>query len=161
MSNDRHTRDSMSIEETPVSNRLEITAIVEVLERKGLCSKQDFSNIITEFRHKIPHAPVPQPAFPKPYLLAETENEIIDNIMELLNKNGLTSHQSANVLERLLGWMIGWCNECKGDDEPTRMRRRDHGMQTGGPPPRFAPESIPIHTSFPNDHPFLRNLANL
>jgi hypothetical protein len=33
--------------------------------------------------------------------LTETENKIIDDILELLNKNGLTSHQSQNLLERL------------------------------------------------------------
>ena len=34
-------------------------------------------------------------------LLTETENTIIDDILELLNKHGLTSHQSQNLLERL------------------------------------------------------------
>ena len=33
--------------------------------------------------------------------LTETENKIIDDILELLNKNGLTSHHSMNLLERL------------------------------------------------------------
>jgi hypothetical protein len=40
MSTDRPTRDSMSIEEATVSNMWEMAAIVEVLERKGLCTKQ-------------------------------------------------------------------------------------------------------------------------
>jgi len=38
--------DSMSIEEASVSNIWEIAAIVEVLERKGLCTKQDLYDII-------------------------------------------------------------------------------------------------------------------
>ncbi len=54
MSDDRPTRDSMSIEEATISNMWEITAIVEVLERKGLCTKQDRYNIIAEFRRKNP-----------------------------------------------------------------------------------------------------------
>ena len=41
------------------------------------------------------------PRFPEPYLLTETENTIIDDILELLNKNELTSHQSMNLLERV------------------------------------------------------------
>ena len=41
MSEDRPKRASMSIEEATVSNMWEIAAIVEVLERKGLCTKQD------------------------------------------------------------------------------------------------------------------------
>ena len=40
MSNDRPKRETMSIEEATVSNMWEIAAIVEVLERKGLCTKQ-------------------------------------------------------------------------------------------------------------------------
>lgn len=40
-------------------------------------------------------------AFPEPYLLTETENKIIDDMLELLTKHGLTSHQSRNLLERL------------------------------------------------------------
>jgi hypothetical protein len=36
MSTDRPKRESMSIEEATISNRWEIAAIVEVLERKGL-----------------------------------------------------------------------------------------------------------------------------
>jgi hypothetical protein len=48
---------------------------------------------------------IPETAFPEPYLLTETENKIIDSILALLNKHGLTSHQSKNLLERL-GSMI-------------------------------------------------------
>jgi hypothetical protein len=40
MSDDRPKRDSMSIEEATISNMWEIAAIMEVLERKGLCAKQ-------------------------------------------------------------------------------------------------------------------------
>jgi hypothetical protein len=79
----------------------EIAALVEALERKGLCTKQDLYDIITELRRKNPHARIPETVFPEPYLLTETENTIIDDILELLNKNGLTSHQSMNLLERL------------------------------------------------------------
>ena len=101
MSDDRPKRESMSIEEAAVSNMWEIAAIVEVLERKGLCSKQDLYDIISEFRRKNPRAMIPDTAFPDPNLLTETENKIIDDMLELLNKHGLTSHQSQNLLERL------------------------------------------------------------
>ena len=104
MSDQRPKRDSMSLEEATVSNMCEIDAIVEVLERKGLCTKHDLYDIITEFRRKNPRASIPQTAFPEPYLLTETDNTIIDGILELLNKHGLTSHQSQNLLERL--WRI-------------------------------------------------------
>jgi len=101
MGEQHQIRESMSLEEATVSNMWEIAAIVEVLERKGLCTKQDRYDIITEFRRKNPRASIPETAFPEPYLLTETENRIIEDILELLNKNGLTSHQSMNLLERL------------------------------------------------------------
>jgi hypothetical protein len=103
MSDDRPQRDSMSIEEATISNMWEIAAIVEALERKGLCTKQDLHDIITEFRCKNPRAKIPETAFPEPYLLTETENKIIDDILELLNNQGLTSDQSMNLLERWAG----------------------------------------------------------
>ena len=34
-------------------------------------------------------------------MLTETEDKIIDDILALLNKHGLTSQQSQNLLERL------------------------------------------------------------
>jgi hypothetical protein len=46
MNDDRPKRDSMSIEEATVSTMWEITAIVELLEQKGLCTKQDLHAII-------------------------------------------------------------------------------------------------------------------
>ena len=50
---------------------------------------------------KNPRARIPGTTFPESYLLTERENKIIDDILELLNEHGLTSHQSLNVLERL------------------------------------------------------------
>jgi hypothetical protein len=56
----RPKRDAMSIEEATVSNMWEIAAIAEVLERKGLCRKQDLYDIITEFRRKNSRASIPE-----------------------------------------------------------------------------------------------------
>jgi hypothetical protein len=78
VSDDSYKRDSMSIEEATVSNMWEIAAIVEVLERKGLCTKQDLYDIITKVRRTNPRASIPETAFPEPYLLTETENTIIE-----------------------------------------------------------------------------------
>ena len=77
----------MSLEEAIISNMWEMAAIVELLERKGLCTKQDLFDIITEFRRTNPRASIPETAFPEPYLLTETENTIIDDILALLNIN--------------------------------------------------------------------------
>jgi hypothetical protein len=103
MSTDRPTRETISIEEATVSNLREMAAIVKALERKGLCMKQGLYEIITGFRRKIPCARIPETTFREPYLVTEIENTIIDDILELLDKHGLTSHQSPNLLQRLGG----------------------------------------------------------
>jgi len=51
-SNDRPKRGSMFLQEVTISNMWEMAAIVELLERKGLCTKQDLYNIVAEFRSK-------------------------------------------------------------------------------------------------------------
>jgi hypothetical protein len=58
MSNEHAKRDTMSLEEATVSNMWEIAAIVEVLERIGLCKKHDLYDIITECRRKNPRAKI-------------------------------------------------------------------------------------------------------
>ncbi|HSL06195.1 MAG TPA: hypothetical protein VK901_21985 [Nitrospiraceae bacterium] len=57
--------------------------------------------IISEFRRKNPRASIPEIALRVPYLLSEAGNKIIDDILSLLYKHGLTSHHSQSLLERL------------------------------------------------------------
>jgi hypothetical protein len=63
--------------------------------------------MLRPYRRKNLRARIPATAFPEPYVLTEIENTIIDDILELLNKHGLTSHQSQNLLERL-GGSLRW-----------------------------------------------------
>jgi hypothetical protein len=102
MSNEQAKRETMSIDEATVSNMREIAAIIELQEQKRLCTKRYPHTIIDELRRKNPPcARIPKTVSPQPYLLTETEKKIIDDSLELLNKDGLTSHQSLNLLERL------------------------------------------------------------
>ena len=56
---------------------------------------------LTEFRRKSPRARIPETAFLEPCFLTKAENTIIDNMLELLNKHKLTSHQPQHLFERL------------------------------------------------------------
>ena len=105
MSGDRPKRDSMSLEEATISNMWEIAALVELLERKGLCTKQDLFDIITDLRKQNPRARIPETVFPSPYLMTQTEEKVIDALLAVLNNNGLDSRQSLALLEHL-GQMI-------------------------------------------------------
>ena len=98
---DRPKRQSMSLEEATISNMWEIAAIVELLERKGLCTKQDLFDIIHELRKQTPQAKIPETAFPSPYLMTQTEEKVIDDIIAVLNTHGLDSKQALDLLEQV------------------------------------------------------------
>lgn len=98
---DRPTRESMSLEEATISNMWEIAAIVELLERKGLCTKQDLFDIIAELWKTNPRASIPETVFPSPYLLSQTEETVIDDILAVLNMHGMDSKQSLELLEQV------------------------------------------------------------
>mgnify|MGYP001172366008 CR=1 FL=1 len=91
----------MSIEEATISNMWEIAAIVELLEKKGLCTKQDLFDLISELRSKNPKARIPETVFPSPYLLTKTEERVIDDIIAVLNHHGMDSNQSLDLLEQV------------------------------------------------------------
>jgi len=56
MSSDRPKRETMSLEEATISNMWEIAALVEVLEKKGLCTKRELFDTIAELRKRNPRA---------------------------------------------------------------------------------------------------------
>jgi hypothetical protein len=101
MSSDQPKRESMSLEEATISNMWEIASIVELLERKGLCTKQDLLDIIAEFRNKSPRARIPETVFPSPYVLSQTENQVIEEILAVLNTHGMDSKQALELLEHI------------------------------------------------------------
>lgn len=101
MSNDRPKRESISLEELAISNMWEMAAIVELLEKKGLCSKQDLYDIIGELRQKNPRTRLPETVFPSPYLMRQTEEQIINDLLAVINKHGVDAKQSLEVLEHL------------------------------------------------------------
>jgi hypothetical protein len=91
----------MSIEEATISTMCEIAALVEVLERKGICTKQDLYDTIAQLREKNPRAGIPETVFPSPYLLSQTEEKVIDDILAVLNTHGMDSKQSLELLEQV------------------------------------------------------------
>ena len=98
---ERPKRATMSLEEATISNMWEIAALVEVLVRKGLCTKQDLYDIIAELRKTHPRARIPETVFPSPYLLSQTEENVIDDILAVLNAHGMDSKQSLELLDQI------------------------------------------------------------
>ena len=99
----------ITLEELAISSMWEMAALVEVLEKKGVLKKQDIFDAIWELRKKNPMARTPrefdkqpEPAFPEPYLLTETADAIITQILDLMNGQKLTAHQAKALLHRCL-----------------------------------------------------------
>lgn len=101
MSTDWPKREALSLEEVAISNVWEISAIVELLEKKGLCTNQDLYDVIAELRTKNPRARLPETVFPSPYLMTQTEEQVISDTLAVMNKHGMDSKQSVELLEHL------------------------------------------------------------
>lgn len=98
---DRPKHESMSLEELAISNMWEIAALVELLEKNGLCTKQALYDIIGELRQKNPRARLPETVFPSPYLMTQTEEQVINDMLAVINKHGVDTKQSLELLEHL------------------------------------------------------------
>ena len=97
-------KETISILELTVSHMWSIAALVQVLERKGVLTKQELRDAITELRRQTPKAEQANPpleAIPEPYVMTEVEDKIIQAILDLLNANSLTTRQAKALLGRL------------------------------------------------------------
>lgn len=80
----------------------EIAALVEVLSRRGLLTKQEVLNAIEGLRRKNCQAVTPdQEPFPEPYLLTETQDRIIEKILDVFVKEGVTTNQAKSLLGKV------------------------------------------------------------
>jgi len=88
-------------EEIAVSNMWEIAAIAEVLERKGLCTKQELYDIIEELRSRNPAALHGKGLVPDSEDTARIESNLIDRVLELIKAVGLKPAQAQELLRRV------------------------------------------------------------
>ncbi len=56
MAEQLHPKELVTLEELAISNMWETSALVELLERKGILTKQDVLDMIQELRRKHPQA---------------------------------------------------------------------------------------------------------
>ncbi len=91
----------VTLEELAISSMWEMAALVEVLEKKGLLTKQDILDAIRDLRRKNPQARIPrefdkqpEPAFPDGVSpsaepsVAQAESALIERILELILPQG-------------------------------------------------------------------------
>lgn len=79
----------------------ELVALFAVFERGGICTKQDLYDLLHEVRQANARVCPSESLFPTPYVLTDSRRPIIEDILEMLHKNGLTSLDSTQMLERV------------------------------------------------------------
>ena len=69
------------------------------------CSpNREVRDVVTELRQQTPEAEQASPpldAIPEPYLMRDTEDRVIQGILDLLNANSLTAQQARSLLGKL------------------------------------------------------------
>lgn len=93
-------QDTFTVEEGILANMWAIEALVEVLERKGLCTKQEVHDSITELRtrHAELHGKVIVPA---PPTNTKEEQYLIDHVLKLIASVGLQPAEAKELLRRV------------------------------------------------------------
>ena len=90
--------------EMAIDNMYELEALGELLERKGLLTKQEIISLAKALKSKNPPVEPTDPTHPR---FTQTENEIIEELMEVILKHGLSADHAKILLGRtiqLLEW---------------------------------------------------------
>ena len=93
--------DAMKYADSTSSHLWELVALFAVFERGGICTKQDLYDLIHEVRQANARACHSESLFPAPYIVTDSKRPIIEDILEMLHKNGMTSLDSTQMLERV------------------------------------------------------------
>ncbi len=92
----------VTLEELTISNMWEVAGLIEVLEKKGLISKQDILTEIRELRKMNPTARTPR-EFDEPPKQGSKQvdgNTLVERILELIVEAKLNPKQAREVLDR-------------------------------------------------------------
>jgi len=93
-------RETFTIEEGVLANMWAIEALVELLERKGLCTKQEVHDLIAELRlrHGELNGKVIVPGLPT---TTKEEQYLIDHLLTVIEAVGLQPAESKELLRRV------------------------------------------------------------
>ena len=87
-----------------IDSMYELAALGELLEQKGLITKQEIISLATELKHQNPPAN-PTDILHQPF--TAQENAVIEQLMEVIGKHGLSANHAKTLLGRtiqLLEW---------------------------------------------------------
>ena len=97
--------------EMSMDNMYELAALGELLEQKGLITKQEIMTLATELKHQNPPA---DPSDPHTQRFTVQKNSVVDQPMEVIEQHRLSAAQDKILLGRtiqLLDWGKQAANE--------------------------------------------------
>ena len=104
MSDPQDRQTFLKLCEMTIDNMYEIEALGELLEQKGLLTKQEILTLAQDLKRKNP--PV-ESTDPTQQRFTPTENAVIEELMEVILKHGLSADHAKTLLSRtiqLLEW---------------------------------------------------------
>ncbi|WP_447983833.1 hypothetical protein [Nitrospira sp. Nam74] len=91
-------KDLVTLDELTLSNAWEQEALIEVLVAKGILTKREVLDAITELRRRNPRAAVPHNEMS---VDAHKTDVLVRHILEIFNSTGLTAQQAKDMLAHL------------------------------------------------------------
>lgn len=95
-----NSRETFTTEEGVLANMWALEALVEILERRGVCTKQDVHDMITELRQR--HAELNGKVIvPGPPPNTREEQYLIDHMLKVIEAVGLQPAEAKELLRRV------------------------------------------------------------
>lgn len=109
MSDPKDHQAFLNLCEMAIDNMYELEALGELLEQKGVMTKNEIITLAKELKQKTPSAEphaaaTPDPSQPR---FTETDNAVIEDLMAVILQHGLSADQATTLLGRaiqLLEW---------------------------------------------------------
>ena len=100
MTDSLNPRETFTTDEGVLANMWALEALVELLERKGLCTKQEVHDLIAELRTR--HAELNGTVIvPGPPANTKEEQYLIDHVLKVIEAVGLQPAESKELLRRV------------------------------------------------------------
>ncbi len=94
----------LTLVELAIGNMYEVEAIGELLEQKGVMTKNEIIALAKELKQKNPQTKPPTSSTTDPSLqrFTETDNAVIEELMAVILQHGLTADQATTLLGRTI-----------------------------------------------------------
>ncbi len=100
-------KDFLNLCNMSIDSMYELAALGELLEQKGLLTKQEILALAKQLKRKADSSSPTNPAEPSEQRFTVQENAVIEQLMEVIERHGLSADHAKELLGRtiqLLEW---------------------------------------------------------